>query len=194
MKCCSNRKDYLYKCDINNHQFESGSLEPWLKDQTLSAGNECVKGLQEGIPFLNDTFVGLLSRLLEGGPEIKSRMPSVGRLALQVTVGTLLQRWFGNSSPWFLLLWLLKRIYRTFHLLPLSLTIYLLQSDGSSSFFIVSVFPFSFLCSENKEKWHFQIHVNHWMLNFPTFFFSIQGHHFHFNTPLLSPVASWALC
>lgn len=75
------QKERLYKCDINNHQLESGSLQPWLKDQTLSDGNECVKVLQESIPFLNDTFVGLLSRLLEGGIEIKSQM----RLGLQAS-------------------------------------------------------------------------------------------------------------
>lgn len=41
----------------------------------LSDGNECVKVLQEDIPFLNDTFVGLLNRLFKGGREIKAHMP-----------------------------------------------------------------------------------------------------------------------
>lgn len=40
----------------------------------LSDGNECVKVLQEDVPFLNDTFVGLLSRLLEGEIKIKAHM------------------------------------------------------------------------------------------------------------------------
>lgn len=124
-----------------------------------------MKELQEGIPLPNDTFVGLLSRLLEGGPGIKSQMSLVGRLALQVTVGTLLQRCFGNSSQGFLLFWLLKGIHRTFHLLPLLLTIYLLLSDGSSFAFSVPFFHFS----ASQGTWHLQIRINRLMANFPIF-------------------------
>lgn len=37
--------------------------------------------------MVNDTFVGLPSSLLEGGPGIKSHLPLTGRLALPVTAG-----------------------------------------------------------------------------------------------------------
>lgn len=122
----------LYKCGINKHQFESGSPQACLKDQTLSDGSAGCEPFPGKAVHLLMTPLWASSAARWRGAWKESRICSlVWRPALQVTVGILLQRGFRNGSQRFLLFWLLRWIYRTFHLLPLFPTIYWLQSDST---------------------------------------------------------------
>ena len=139
--------------------------------------------LQESVPSLNDTFVSLLKETAKGRDRNKvASAPWSGGQPSRLWLAHFCKDvfWTVYSS---LLFQLLKWMCRPFHLLPLFLTIYSLQSDVA----VLNILHCLFAPLKSKKQFHLRTHVNCLMWKFP-FLFQFRGIIF------TSAYLHWALC